>query len=321
MAISVTLKAKGKVSKLPSEVTLKQTDTAAALVSVIAEETGLGANRIRLTVKGDKPASEKSKSKDKVLSNSDKLASFATDKALTVSVRDLGPQIAWRTVFLIEYLGPVLIHPIFYFGQKLVYGKAFEHSQNQKLLFVCVLLHFIKREIETAFVHKFSLATMPFFNLFKNCSHYWLLSGVLLAYFSYAPASFAQGSILNKFLYGNTLFEWDSNQIIMLGVAWLFAELSNLTVHLNLASLRSSGSTERKIPYGYGFDKVSCPNYFFEAWGWFVLSCVGQNWSIWLFFIVGSLQMYFWAVKKHKRYLAEFPDYPKDRTAFIPYLC
>lgn len=321
MTIAVTLRAKGKVSKLPKELSFDDNDTASALVSSIAKDTGLSPSRTRLSVKSDKPTSDKSKSKDKVLSDGDKLAFFATDKLVTVYVRDLGPQIAWRTVFLIEYLGPLLIHPIFYFGQKLIYGQTFEHSANQKLLFICVTLHFIKREIETAFVHKFSLATMPFFNLFKNCSHYWLLSGVLVAYFSYAPASYTKGSALRTFLFNSSFFEWDTNQLMLLTLAWAFAELSNFAVHLNLASLRATGSTERKIPYGYGFDKVSCPNYFFEAWGWFIVSCISQNWSVWLFFVVGSLQMYFWAVKKHKRYLAEFPDYPKDRTAFIPYLC
>ena len=45
-----------------------------------------------------------------------------------------------------------------------------------------VLVHFLKREWETVFVHRFSHGTMPLSNLFKNSFHYWVLSGVLLAY-------------------------------------------------------------------------------------------------------------------------------------------
>jgi len=41
-----------------------------------------------------------------------------------VLFKDLGPQIAWRTVFIIEYLGPLLIHPLFYFGSSFIYGAA-----------------------------------------------------------------------------------------------------------------------------------------------------------------------------------------------------
>lgn len=40
----------------------------------------------------------------------------------------------------------------------------------------CYAVHYIKRLLETIFVHRFSHATMPFFNLFKNCSYYWLFT-------------------------------------------------------------------------------------------------------------------------------------------------
>ncbi len=33
--------------------------------------------------------------------------------------------------------------------------------------------HYTKRILETFLVHKFGHATMPIFNLFKNCSYYW----------------------------------------------------------------------------------------------------------------------------------------------------
>jgi very-long-chain enoyl-CoA reductase len=50
-----------------------------------------------------------------------------------------------------------------------------------------IMAHFIKREIETLFVHRFSHSTMPFFNVFKNSFHYHLLSGINLAYWVYGP--------------------------------------------------------------------------------------------------------------------------------------
>ena len=51
-----------------------------------------------------------------------------------------------------------------------------------------------------------------------------------------------------------------------------FAEMSNLHTHLTLRSLRPEGTRKRAIPNGYGFDLVSCPNYFFEILGWAVIA-------------------------------------------------
>lgn len=62
-----------------------------------------------------------------------------------------------------------------------------------------VLLHFIKREYESVYVHRFrygecdacdddSNDTMPLRNLPKNCFHYWILSGLFIAYYLYHPS-------------------------------------------------------------------------------------------------------------------------------------
>lgn len=40
----------------------------------------------------------------------------------------------------------------------------------------CYSIHYVKRLLETIFVHRFSHATMPLRNLFKNCSYYWLFT-------------------------------------------------------------------------------------------------------------------------------------------------
>lgn len=99
----------------------------------------------------------------------------------------VGPQIAWRTVFIVEYLGPLLIHPLIYFLRPWIYRNAGEPSELQTLSLILITLHFIKREIETLFVHRFSLATMPARNIFKNSAHYWVFAGANLAYWIYSP--------------------------------------------------------------------------------------------------------------------------------------
>jgi len=58
-----------------------------------------------------------------------------------------------------------------------------------------------------------------------------------------------------------------------------FAEYSNFLTHLNLRSLRPEGSRNRAIPYGYGFNWVSLPNYFFELLGWVAFSIMTGSWA------------------------------------------
>jgi hypothetical protein len=45
-----------------------------------------------------------------------------------------------------------------------------------RLALALVVLHYLKREVETVFVHRFSNGTMPLFNIFKNSTHYWYVS-------------------------------------------------------------------------------------------------------------------------------------------------
>ncbi|KAG0261451.1 3-oxo-5a-steroid 4- dehydrogenase [Mortierella polycephala] len=238
------------------------------------------------------------------------LSEYGLKDGDSVTFKDLGPQISWRTVFLIEYGGPLLIHPLIYYLPSLFYGKDFEHSQMQFVAYVMVMLHFLKREYETVFVHRFSHGTMPFRNVFKNSAHYHLLSGLNLAYWVYGPWNAA----------GTTLGERSDFLVYGCIALYIFAELSNFHNHVTLRNLRPPGTRVRKIPRGYGFEWVSCPNYFFETLVWLSVSVLTMSWAAHLFFVVAVGQMYIWAVKKHKGYRKEFTDYPRGRKAMFPFI-
>jgi very-long-chain enoyl-CoA reductase len=120
------------------------------------------------------------KSEKKALADEAKLKDVGIISGSELQVKDLGPQISWKTVFVVEYAGPLLIHPVFYYLPRLFYGKDVVHSDLQKLAFAMVEIHFAKRILETLFVHRFSHGTMPLFNIFKNSAHYHILSGASL---------------------------------------------------------------------------------------------------------------------------------------------
>lgn len=184
-------------------------------------------------------------------------------------------------------------------------------STDQMISFGMILLHFVKRELETIYVHKFSNATMPYTNIFKNSFHYWILSGANLAYWIYSPSSYAArpATSLTKMAtaVGSFLYVW--------------GELSNLHTHMTLSSLRRPGTTERGIPTGYGFNWVTCPNYLFESIAWVGICLVSKSWSTVLFTAVAYAQMQQWAGQKERAYRNDFGDkYKKKRSTIIPFL-
>ncbi|KAK5175039.1 3-oxo-5a-steroid 4- dehydrogenase [Saxophila tyrrhenica] len=298
--VSLKVQPRGKkIRGLPSECSIYLQGSTTDLYQRIAKQSNFSIHRLRITKAEDgKPVPN-----DKSVS----IDSTGLRDGATIQVKDLGPQIAWRTVFIIEYAGPLLIHPLFYFLRPYIYKNApAEPSTLQTLSCLTITLHFLKRELETMFVHRFSNATMPAFNIFKNSAHYWLLSGLLIAYFTYAPNSMTATESSPALTYtGLALF--------------VIGELGNLNAHLVLRSLRSSGGTERGVPKGLGFNWVTCPNYLFESIAWLGIMMINKSWSTGIFVAAAVGQMALWAKKKENRYRKELgPKYKKKRFAMIP---
>jgi very-long-chain enoyl-CoA reductase len=103
-----------------------------------------------------------------------------------------------------------------------------------------VLIHYFKRELETVFVHRFSLDTMPWTNIFKNSFHYWFSFGFMTMYFFLHPDYTAPAWASDEFFTGCM-------------VLFLIFEFMNLQCHLVQMNLRRPGTTERGIPHGWGY--------------------------------------------------------------------
>lgn len=223
--------------------------------------------------------------------------------------KDLGPQIGYRTVFYVEYFGPILVHSLFYWLPQLFYGKTFEKNFTQQVAYALVMVHYIKRELESAFVHIFSNGTMPIFNIFKNSAHYWLLGGAFIAYFLYHPDYTAP---------------FGDNVVIACAVVFMIAQLGNAHAHLVLRSLRSGkteagGNRKRGNPRGQLFELVSCANYTWEITAWTVFAIFTQTLTAYFFLVVSTAQIAIWAKKKHVSLRKEFKE-PRGRKILFPFI-
>ncbi|KAJ4306758.1 3-oxo-5a-steroid 4- dehydrogenase [Collariella sp. IMI 366227] len=230
-------------------------------------------------------------------------------------VKDLGPQVAWRTVFVIEYFGPILFHaliplvrPYIYRIPPFAYKSAAETpmTQVQWILFALFHLHFLKREYETVFVHKFSANTMPARNIVRNSAFYWVMAGLLCALDVYAPGNLsAREELVGLDYVGLGLFA--------------VGESCNWIVHQHLASLRKPGGTEKGIPNCIGSNLVTSPNYMFEVMAWVGVILISRSWAVVLFICTGVIYMRSWSRGKEKALRKEFGDrYKKKRYTMLP---
>ncbi|OQR88585.1 3-oxo-5-alpha-steroid 4-dehydrogenase [Thraustotheca clavata] len=238
------------------------------------------------------------------------LVSLGITDGATLVFKDLGPQIGYRTVFLLEYFGPMLFVFLYTTRPAFLYGAGAAAKPFDKTAYlgvVCWTIHFMKRELETIFVHRFSRPTMPLFNLFKNCAYYWTFGAVI-------------GYPLCHPDYQGPKSDFQVN----LGLAiFAVSEFLNFCVHVQLRTMRAKeGSSERPIPKGPLFLLVSCPNYTFEILGWVGFSIFTQIFFGYLFTLVGFLQMAQWALQKHSGYYKTYGDEYKRlrRKALVPFI-
>jgi very-long-chain enoyl-CoA reductase len=218
-------------------------------------------------------------------------------------------------IYVVEYFGPMLFHALIPLLRKYIYivypydlpdGQVPPLHRVQWILLIFFQLHFLKRELETLFLHKFSVNTMPALYVIRNSAFYWLQAGLLGAYDIYAPRSFAARDQLGPLDY--------------VGLALIvYGEITNFIVHVHLAGLRAPGSTERGIPNCIGSSLVTCPNYMFEVIAWVGVMLICRSWGVASFMAVGIWYMRGWSRGKEKTLRQLFPDkYKPHRYTMLP---
>lgn len=226
--------------------------------------------------------------------------------------KDLGMQLGWRLVYMIEYAGPLFILPLLYYLPSPIYGLISDKTPTQKATFLMMIGHFLKRELESMFLHRFSSDTMPAKNIIINCLYYWVFNGLFVGYFLFSPRY--------------TDPKWSSTVFYSLIGSFTVAEIMNFFCHLHLRNLRPSGTKVRGIPKGYGFDLVSCANYFWEIVAWASFAGLSKCLPAYIFLSASLIILTNWSKVRHRKYIKEFDGkegrtaYPKSRKALIPFI-
>ena len=181
-------------------------------------------------------------------------------------------------------------------------------SSNQSLyasmLSLLWLLHYFNR----TFIYPFRIRTkgkkMPLVivgsAIFFNCINAGL-NGYFLANFEkYSPDSFYQ---LN-FIAGILLF-----------LAGFYINQKSDDILINL---RQPGETNYKIPNGFLFKYISCPNLFGELMQWTGFALMAWNLPAFTFLVWTFANLLPRALGHHQWYKKNFKNYPKRRKAVFP---
>jgi steroid 5-alpha-reductase/3-oxo-5-alpha-steroid 4-dehydrogenase 1 len=121
--------------------------------------------------------------------------------------------------------------------------------------------------------------------------------------------------------FGHYETSWLLDPRFLIGAAIMLAGYAiNQRADATLRALRAPGETTYKIPEGWLYRYVSCPNYLGEIieWiGWAILtwSVVGLSFAVWT-----AANLAPRAISNHRWYREQFADYPPARKALIPFV-
>lgn len=132
-------------------------------------------------------------------------------------------------------------------------------------------------------------------------------------------------ALLNGCYLGNftTTPNWNTNEIIRIAGGFLIF-ISGAYINIRsdniLLNLRQPGESSYKIPQGFLFKYISCPNLLGEMIEWIGFAIMAWN--------IPALSFAVWTIANlaprtfhlHQWYVANFDNYPRNRKALLPFL-
>ena len=195
--------------------------------------------------------------------------------------------------------------------------KNFAENTNMQYFFVALWsLHFLRRTIEVLFVHEYK-RKMPIIESLGAPIYYWFFA-------------FWIGMALRH----DNGYRQTYLPVLIVGCAiFLIGESGNCKCHLQLRAFRKqkrkaafSKKSKHVLTYGFMFEYVSCPHYFFEILTWFGFVLTAWTLSSLFFLLATIATLVTYSYKKHGAYKQEFDGqdgrelYPGNRKALMPFI-
>lgn len=181
---------------------------------------------------------------------------------------------------------------------------SFQQSTYASMLSILWLIHYFNR----TFIYPFRIRTknkkMPITIVLSAIGFNFMnagLNGYFLSYF--------EQYTLNDFQM------WNFYLGIFLFVAGFIINQASDTILINL---RKPGEIGYKIPKGFLFQYISCPNYLGEIIQWIGFALMAWNFPATTFLIWTAANLLPRVTGHHKWYQTQFENYPKNRKALIP---
>ena len=207
-----------------------------------------------------------------------------------------GPEIANKLGWILMEVPSFLI---------ILYFVLISNQSNYALFLSSLwLVHYFNR----TFIYPFRIHTKN-----KKMPITIVLSAV---FFNFINAGINGYYLANFEHYSNSAFTSPSFIIGML--VFLGGFIINQKSDTILINLRSPTEQGYKIPFGFLFRYVSCPNHLGELIQWAGFAILAWNIPATCFFIWTAANLLPRANKHHIWYLNKFENYPKNRTAIFP---
>jgi 3-oxo-5-alpha-steroid 4-dehydrogenase 1 len=181
-----------------------------------------------------------------------------------------------------------------------------DQSSYASLLSILWIIHYINR----TFIYPFRIRTkgkvMPFAIVGSAIFFNFINAGLNGYYLAFLETYDSSTFFTSHFYLGFTLF--------------IIGFLINQKSDTMLIHLRKPGETGYKIPKGFLFKYVSCPNLFGELIQWTGFAIMAMNPAATCFLIWTAANLIPRALSHHKWYREKFENYPSKRKALIPFV-